>query len=84
MKQKENILSFTPKNFFGIDDKTSWDQEGIPPFYDIVIERLYIYLEKACLSYINYILDNDMILYFHSWIIESKEYPEKVLSIAQN
>lgn len=62
-----------------IADKLSWDQEGIPPFYDIVIKNLSISLEKACLSYINYIIDNGMILYAHSWIIESKEYLEKAL-----
>lgn len=62
-----------------IADKLSWDQEGIPPFYDTVVENLSISLEKACLSYINYIIDNEMILYPHSWIIESKEYLEKVL-----
>lgn len=67
-----------------IADKISWDQEGTPPFYDIVIENLSISLEKACLSYINYILDNDMILYPHSWIMESKEYLETALSITQN
>ena len=62
-----------------IADKLSWDQEGTPPFYDIVIKNLSVSLEKACLSYINYIIDNSMILHPHSWIIESKEYLEKVL-----
>ncbi|MDU5020435.1 MAG: bis(5'-nucleosyl)-tetraphosphatase (symmetrical) YqeK [Clostridiales bacterium] len=64
-----------------IADKISWDQEGLPPFYDIVIENLSISLEKACLSYINYIIDNNMILYPHSWIMEGKEYLEKKLNI---
>ena len=64
-----------------IADKISWDQEGVPPFYDIVIENLSISLEKACLSYINYIIDNNMILYPHSWIMEGKEYLEKKLNI---
>ena len=67
-----------------IADKLSWDQEGKPPFYDIVIESLSHSLEKACLSYINYIIDNNMILYPHSWILESKEYLEKELSIITN
>ncbi len=62
-----------------IADKLSWDQEGIPPFYDIVIRNLSISLERTCLSYINYIIDNSMILHPHLWIIESKEYLEKVL-----
>ena len=60
-----------------IADKLSWDQGGIPPFYDVVIKNLSLSLEKACLSYINYIIDNNMILYPHSWIIESKKYLQK-------
>ncbi|MGG7078628.1 bis(5'-nucleosyl)-tetraphosphatase (symmetrical) YqeK [Clostridium sardiniense] len=64
-----------------IADKLSWDQEGTPPFYDVVIKNLSLSLEKACLSYINYIIDNGMILHPHSWIIESKKYLEKVLFI---
>ncbi len=59
-----------------IADKLSWDKEGTPPFYDIVSENLSFSLEKACLSYINYIIDNNMILHPHSWIIESKKYLE--------
>lgn len=64
-----------------IADKLSWDQEGAAPFYKVVIKDLSISLEKACLSYINYIIENDMILYPHSWMIESKEYLEKTLSM---
>ena len=67
-----------------IADKLSWDQNGAPPFYDILIENLSLSLEKACLSYINYIIDNGMILHPHSWLTESKEYLEKALSITQN
>jgi len=63
-----------------IADKLSWDQEGTPPFYDVVIKNLYLSLEKACLSYINFIIDNSMILQPHLWIIEGKEYLEKALS----
>lgn len=59
-----------------IADKLSWDKEGIPPFYDIVSENLTYSLEKACLSYINYAIDNNMILHPHSWIIASKKYLE--------
>lgn len=67
-----------------IADKLSWDQEGTPPFYDVVIKNLSLSLEKACLSYINYIINNGMILSPHSWIIESKDYLEKALSIEHN
>ena len=67
-----------------IADKLSWDQKGTPPFYYVVSESLSLSLEEACLTYINYIIDNGMILHPHSWLIESKEYLEKVLSITQN
>ena len=59
-----------------IADKLLWDKEGTPPFYDVVSENLSYSLEKACLSYINYIIDNNMILHPHSWIIASKKYSE--------
>lgn len=62
-----------------IADKISWDQEGKPPFYDVVIENLSFSLEAASLAYINFIIDNGMILHPHSWLIEGKEYLEKVL-----
>ncbi len=62
-------------------DKLSWDQERTPPFYDIVIEALSFSLEKACLAYQNYVINNGMILYPHSWLIESKTSLERALCI---
>lgn len=64
-----------------IADKLSWDQEGKPPFYDVVKNALSISLEKACLEYINYIIDNNIILYPHSWLLDGKRYLEKVSNI---
>ena len=61
-----------------ISDKLSWDQEGIPPFFDIVNESLCDSLEKACLTYINYVIDNNMILYPHTWLQEGKASLEKM------
>jgi putative nucleotidyltransferase with HDIG domain len=60
-----------------IADKLSWDMDGQPPFYDLLNRKLEISLEDASLAYINYILDNDMILYPHKWFLEAKEYFEK-------
>lgn len=57
-----------------IADKLSWDQEGTPPFYQIVSEQLKISLENASLAYINFIIENGIILYPHSWLNESREY----------
>lgn len=62
-----------------IADKLSWDQEGTPPFYDIVLNSLSLSLEEACLAYINYIMDHNTILHPHTWIKESKVYLERVL-----
>lgn len=67
-----------------IADKLSWDQAGTPPFYDIVSKNLSFSLEKACLSYINYIIDNNMILHPHSWIKTGKKYLEEILSTTSN
>jgi predicted HD superfamily hydrolase involved in NAD metabolism len=80
-------LKSNPSNYdmaLFIADKLSWDQEGTPLFYDTVIKNLSLSLEKACLAYINFIVDNDMILYPHSWMLESKEYLENSLSITQS
>lgn len=60
-----------------IADKLSWDQEGIPPFFECVSKALSISLESACLEYISYCLNNNMILIPHPMLIEAKEYLEK-------
>jgi len=60
-----------------IADKLSWDQSSRPPFFDMVNTALSISLENACLQYINYIIDNNMILYPHTWFIDAKKYLDK-------
>jgi HD superfamily phosphohydrolase YqeK len=52
-----------------IADKLSWDKDGTPPFYDLVSRGLDISLIQACLSYINYTFDNNMILAPHHWYL---------------
>ncbi len=64
-----------------IADKLSWDQEGTPPFFDIVNKNLSHSLEKACLTYINYIMDINMILHPHAWLLEGKAYLENILDL---
>ena len=59
-----------------IADKLSWDQDGIPPFFECVSKGIKTSLEKACLEYITYCLDNNMILIPHPMLIEAKEYLE--------
>lgn len=61
-----------------IADKLSWDQDGIPPFFTCVLEGLKDSLEKACLAYIDYCLDNNMILIPHPMLIEAKYYLDNI------
>lgn len=62
-----------------IADKLSWDQDGKPPFYDIVSESLHESLEKASLAYIDYIIENKIILYPHSWLTEGRNYLKTII-----
>lgn len=59
-----------------ISDKLSWDRDGRPPFYERLHNSLSVSLEAACLEYINYMLDNDLIAYPHTWFLEAKKYLE--------
>lgn len=58
-------------------DKLSWDQNGIPPYYNLVETALGDSLDHAALTYINYVLENGMILSPHQWLIDAKEWLEK-------
>lgn len=60
-----------------IADKLSWDQDGRPPFYDRVASALSTSLEGACLEYINYMTENNLILYPHRWFLEAKVFLEE-------
>lgn len=56
-----------------IADKLAWDREGIPPFYEEVNSALDISLEAACYKYLEYMVNNDMILCPHDNWIEAYE-----------
>jgi predicted HD superfamily hydrolase involved in NAD metabolism len=58
-------------------DKLSWDQEGLPPFYDAVFSALEDGLAQACLVYIRYVFDHGMILFPHRHFLEAKEWLQK-------
>ena len=76
-------LSANPTNYdmaLFIADKLAWDQTGKPPYYEVVISALEISLEAACLSYMHYILDNNMVLCPHSWLLKSMNYLENCVS----
>lgn len=50
-----------------IADKLAWDQDGEAPFYNIVSDALKQSLEMASLVYMDYIVENKMILHPHKW-----------------
>lgn len=44
-----------------IADKLAWDQPGLPPYQQVVESALTTSLESACLTFIDYTLDHQMI-----------------------
>ncbi len=56
-----------------IADKISWDQKGVPPYYDALKNKVQKSLEEACYYYINYQFENNLLLMPHQWIIEAYE-----------
>ncbi|HIZ56593.1 MAG TPA: bis(5'-nucleosyl)-tetraphosphatase (symmetrical) YqeK [Firmicutes bacterium] len=59
-------------------DKLSWDQGETPPFYGLVSSALEYSLAYACLVYINFVLDNGLILSPHQWLIHAKIFLENI------
>ena len=59
-----------------IADKLSWDQSESPPFFEVVETALENSLEAACLAYINYIFDNNMIVIPLPDTLAAKKYLE--------
>lgn len=62
-----------------IADKLAWDQEGEAPFYSVVNNALKQSLEAASLAYMDYIVDNKMVLHPHIWFEAGMQYLRKVL-----
>ena len=60
-----------------VADKLSWDKEGQPPYFDSVSAALDCSLESASLAYMDYIVDNKMILLPHRWFAEAREFLRK-------
>lgn len=60
-----------------IADKISWDQQGHPPYYEILKTLAAGSLDAACLYYIKYQFDNNLLLMPHLWITEAYEYLKK-------
>lgn len=62
-----------------IADKISWDQKGVPPYYDILKSKVVESLDEACCFYINYQFENKLLLMPHQWIIDAHEELRNVL-----
>lgn len=54
-----------------IADKISWDQEGVPPYYDLIQSKVMDSLDEACYAFIKYQFDNNLLLMPHQWLIEA-------------
>lgn len=65
-----------------IADKLAWDRGGIPPFYEEVNAAFDISLEAACYKYMEYMVENDMILYPHDNWIEAYDQLKNMREIA--
>ncbi len=65
-----------------IADKLAWDKRGIPPFYEEVNAALDISLEAACYKYMEYMVENDMILCPHDNWIEAYEQLKNMREMA--
>lgn len=63
-----------------IADKLSWDQEGTPPFFNEVNAALSVSLEASCLSYINYMLSNNLLLCPHQRLLDAEKYLKKYVT----
>lgn len=60
-----------------VADKLSWDKEGRPPYFQVVSTALDCTLEAASLAYMDYIVDNKMILLPHRWFSQGRESLQK-------
>lgn len=54
-------------------DKISWDQTGIPPYYDLIKTKADQSLDEACYLFIKYQFDNNLLLFPHQWIVDAFE-----------
>ncbi len=55
-------------------DKLSWDQAGTPPFFDSVTRALNRSLAHAARVYIDYVMDNGMVLCPHQWLLDARAW----------
>ena len=63
-----------------IADKISWDQEGLPPYYDTLKQLAKQSPDEACFFYISYQFDHNLLLMPHRWIREAFEDLKTILA----
>ena len=61
-------------------DKIAWDRGGEPPYLAAVERGLEHSLESAALAYIDFVMENGMILHPHAWLLEAREALRKTLN----
>ena len=66
-----------------VADKLAWDGEGDAPFYTVVSDALRYSLEAASLAYMDYIADNKMIWYPHTWFEEGRKFLREKQTFSQ-
>lgn len=52
-------------------DKIAWDQEGKPPYIDIVLDALNRSLNQACYQFLKYQFDHHLLLIPHQWLLDA-------------
>lgn len=52
-------------------DKIAWDQEGNPPYLDIVLDALNSSLNQACYQFFKYQFDHQLLLMPHQWLLDA-------------
>lgn len=58
-----------------IADKIRWDQYGDPPYINEVRSGLQVSLERGCLAYISYLMQQkEQLKVLHPWLIEAYRY----------
>ena len=56
-----------------VADKISWDQKGVPPYYELLKSKVVESLDEACFFYIEYQFEQGLLLMPHQWIKEAYE-----------
>ncbi len=65
-----------------VSDKLSWDQDENLPLHDLMRSALDQSITHASLAFIHYALENNMVLYPHSWFINAKTWLEEKCALS--